>query len=304
MNILKNIFELLWILIFILITFLSWIKIWFWVSSVLVLMLINFLIISNTIKKNKKWFFWLIILLIFLYARFFQVYFPKIQTTNINLGFDAKLVVISDLHLGSLKDEKFLSSVVEKINNLTWVTAVLIPWDFTYNPKKNLEKLFFELKNLKYPVYATLWNHDLAIPGEKWIEPKLKQILPQFWVKLIENKIMNFSWFNLIWVGDEYSQTADLKILENLTWNSIVLLHNPDTIFRYKNFPSLTIAGHTHGWQVKFFGLEKNWIPTIHDWTKVWYYEDRKTFVWAWIWETLIPLRFFNPAKIDIIQIN
>ena len=302
----KNIFITLVLLFLLLIIFLSWIKIWFWISSVLVLMLINFLIISNFQNKNKLWFFWLIILILFLYGRFFQVYFPKIETTNLNLWFEAKFVVISDLHLWSLwKDENFLYAVVEKINNLTWVTAVLIPWDFSYNPKKSqIEKLFLPLKNLKYPVYATLWNHDLAAPGEKRVKSSLQKILPSLWVKIIENQILDFWNYKIVWIWDEYADLANIDILSWLSWNIIALVHNPDTTFRYTSIPTLSIAGHTHWGQIKFFWLEKYWIPTIHDWTKTGFYEDRKTFVTAGIGETAIPLRFLNPAKIDILQIH
>ena len=53
----------------------------------------------------------------FIYARFIERNIIITKTNPITVGFSARIVVISDLHLGVFKNSNFLERIVKKINN-------------------------------------------------------------------------------------------------------------------------------------------------------------------------------------------
>ncbi|MCK5319920.1 metallophosphoesterase [Candidatus Parcubacteria bacterium] len=262
--------------------------------------------------KNKILFFITILLLLitssFIYARFIERNIILTKTTKIETGFSAKLIVIADLHLGVYKDINFLKRVVKKINKIENADAVLIPGDFTYYPPENLEKLFSPLKDIKFPVYAILGNHDSEQPGPP-IQEKLQKALENNGViflhnssSAIKNKNIKILGLGDKWANqDEVSKINEFKKSDNL----IVIAHNPDTSLKYENsIPDLTISGHTHGGQIRLPFLYKKVIPCDGDFDKG-LYETKygKIFVTAGLGEVGLPMRLGVPPTIEILEL-
>jgi len=209
--------------------------------------------------------------------------------------------------LGVYKNTNFLKKIVKQINKIEDADAVLIPGDFIYYPPQNLATLFSPLKNIKYPVYAVLGNHDSQKPGPS-IQKKLQQTLEKNNVIFLHNSkaIMKNKKIILLGLGDRWAKQDDLSKINQFSKNDnlIVLAHNPDTTLNYKNsIPDLTITGHTHGGQIRIPWLYKKIIPCEGNFDQGLYTEKYgKVFVTAGVGEIGLPMRLGIPPTIDILE--
>lgn len=265
---------------------------------------------KNLCKKKSLLIFIILCFLItilFIYARFIERNIIITRNTNIKIGFNAKIVVIADMHLGVYKDRNFLKRVVNKINKQKNINAVLISGDFTFYPSKDLITLFSPLKDIKVPVYAVLGNHDSGMPGPP-IQKQLKEALKINDVIFLDNESAIIPNIDIIvlGLGDNFASQDDISKIEkyNIQDNLIVLTHNPDTTLSYKNsIPDITIAGHTHGGQIRIPFLYKVVIPCVGNFDKGLYNTFiGKVFVTSGLGEVGLPLRFGIPPVIDILD--
>lgn len=285
----------------------------FYYSSYFIFLLVFIIIyiffkVKLTIFRKILWLSIFILSLFFIEARFIEPNIITVEKTKINLWFQAKVAVISDLHIWVYKSWKFLKRVVDKINKQD-IDFVVIPWDFTFvlDKKNNFNEMFFYLKDIKVPVYATLWNHDTQNPWPD-IEKELTESLTKNWVIVLNNQKVNFWDINILWLWDNWAWEDNIWLINNynLDDNLIVLAHNPDTTLDYENnIADITISWHTHGWQIKIPYLYKKVIPCEWNFDE-WFYNRNwiKIFVTSWIWEVWLPMRFLNPPVIDILEFN
>ena len=176
-----------------------------------------------------------------------------------DLACRSKIALISDLHLGIYKKQKFLERVVRKIN-LLQVDYVFIAGDLTYYPKiDELDRLFAPLAKCHAPVYAVLGNHDVEQPGHP-IRPELVAALQKAQVHFLNNDIAHLKGFTLVGLGEHRSKEDDISLLERVSQllPIVVMTHNPITIKKYtdRHHVDLTLCGHTHGWQITLPFLE------------------------------------------------
>ena len=254
-----------------------------------------------------KIFYWFLVLF-FIFALYIWFVEPNIiltKTFEYNAWFKANFVLVSDIHLWIYKDERYLKRIVEKINNLQDIDWVLIPWDFTLlkDDKADLDKLFEPLKDIKYPVYATLWNHDTMNPGPN-IEEKLVKVLEKYNVKVLQNtsiKLKNKD-INILWLWDNWDNADDVSFIKNFKTkdNLIVLAHNPDTIMKYpSNIADFTVSGHTHWWQFRLPFLREKMIPCRYNFVSGYYKINwNSLYVTSWAGEAWMPIRLWIPPEI------
>ena len=258
---------------------------------------------------KKRWVIMILLSLLFIYARFIEPQLLFVNHYKIKTGFKAKYALIADIHLGIYNDESILERTVDKINNEA-VDAVLIAGDFTYEPQfDNMKKLFRSLKNVKVPIYAVLGNHDCQRPGPD-IRDKLEKILTSYGIQIITNKAIELNNVTILGLGSLWARDDEISLLDNYRQedNLVVLTHNPDTTLDYKSnhYPDLTLAGHTHGGQVRIPYLYKKIIPVRGDvlWDQGLYtFKNEKVFVTSGIGEIGLPLRFLIPPTIDILEL-
>jgi len=258
---------------------------------------------------KKRWVFFILLSLLFIYARFIE---PKLLFVNhykIETGFKAKYALIADIHLGIYNNASILERTVDKINEEN-VDAVLIAGDLTYEPQfDDMKLLFSSLKKLNVPVYAVLGNHDCQKPGPD-IRDELEEVLTSFGVQVITNKAVLLNGITILGLGSHWAKDDEVSLLDKYTKKDkiVVLTHNPDTTLDYlpMHYPDLTLAGHTHGGQVRIPYLYKKIIPVRGDvlWDQGLYvFEDKKVFVTSGIGEIGLPLRFLIPPVIDVLEL-
>ena len=267
---------------------------------------------KEKVYKNKVLFVLIILALIttvsFLYARFIEPQIILIKNTQIETGFSAKFVVISDIHLGVYKGTHFLERIVEKINTIEQVDAVLIPGDFIYYPQEDLEVLFSSLKQIKFPVYAVLGNHDTE-ESRQYIDEELQKALVENGVIFLSNSSAYIEQKNIriLGLGDKWTDEDDISKIDKFTIedNVVVITHNPDTTLEYTNsIPDLTVSGHTHGGQIRIPYLYKKVIPCVGDFDAGLYdVGENNVFVTAGVGEIGLPMRLGIPPTIEILEL-
>lgn len=260
---------------------------------------------------------WIIISLLFIDARFIEPNIILIKNTSINIWLNnldkkIKIALISDIHLGIYKKQNFLEKAVKKINKIENLDYIFIAWDITYFDKSdtseniNLDILFKPFEKINKPVYWVLWNHDVELPWPN-IRENLVNTFNKFWLNHLNNNTVKLDWFTLVWLWSFLNNEDNTSILNRFSKEDkvIVLTHNPDTISKYTNKIDLTLAWHTHWWQIKIPFLYKYVIPTRWDFDE-WLTREINTqlFITSWLWVVWLPMRFLNPPVIDVLEIE
>jgi len=171
------------------------------------------------------------------------------------------IILISDLHLGYLNDDKWLARIVDKINSLE-PDVVCIAGDVfndNFYALSNLSQAVNSLKSIKstYGVYTCVGNHD----GGKTFNDILR-FLEQGNVRvLLDEHVVIEDKFIII--GRRDSSPIGYQGEARKTWQNtfipeeknknlpvIVLDHNPANIKEYGNEVDLIFSGHTHKGQM------------------------------------------------------
>lgn len=250
--------------------------------------------------------------LLFAWARFVEPQLIRVQETTLaGTGIEARIVLVSDIHLGVYKNPRFLARVVERINALP-ADAVVIAGDFTYEPgNRSLEALFAPLSRLRIPTYAVLGNHDQQAPGPD-IDRALRAALASHGVDVIEGRSVAIRDFRLAGLGDRWAHRDDPGFLEASPSGvpTLVLTHNPDSAIRLgPGNAALVVAGHTHGGQIRIPWLYRHAIPSRYgfdrgeQWLRTPQGEVR-VFTTVGMGEIGLPMRLFNPPTIDLLHLR
>ncbi len=249
----------------------------------------------------------------FLYARFIETKLIKIrrekfQNERIQMkGF--RVALISDLHMGVFKGEKFLKRVVKKINSEK-PDFVIIAGDLINEPSnEQLFSIFRCIKDINVPIMAVTGNHDCRMPGTVPVE-EVREVLKPF-LLVIDN---DFAYLNsrktaILGFSDLDENKIKWELLDNLRkdYLNIVVAHNPDTAYLIKEkYPvDLVLAGHTHGGQIFLPPLSDFLIPCKNKFRRGWYQVNgRSVYVSSGLGEVILPMRFLLPPEIVIMDIQ
>lgn len=249
---------------------------------------------------------------VFAWARFVEPQLIRVDVTELcGTGMQARIALVSDIHLGVYKDRRFLERLVERLDALP-VDAVVIAGDLTYEPQRLvLSEAFAPLSALRVPVYAVLGNHDQQAPGPD-IDAPLREALRAHGVRVIEGMAFTdargIRWAGL---GDRWAGKDDPGFLRTASDPTppIVVAHNPDSAMELRpGEAAIVLAGHTHGGQIRIPWLYRKVIPSAHGF-------DRgeqtapaaagpvRVFTTRGVGEVGLPLRLFNPPTIDVLQL-
>ncbi len=257
-------------------------------------------------KKNIFWGIFLVLNLLFLWARFVEPQMIRVQKIEIPADFSLRVAIFSDIHLGIFKDESFAEQVVAKVNAEN-PDLVFIPGDFVFfaeNP--DLENLFAPFRDFDAPVFAVLGNHD-ETEKERASSEKIMEELEKFGVRVLENEIQDFNDLQIAGIGEYIFEKDDVRILQNLSPKkfSFVLAHNPDSTLKFPKGKNIfALSGHTHCGQIRIPLLYKWMIPTDNAFPDggLLKKEFGSLFLSCGVGEVLLPLRLFNPPTIDILE--
>lgn len=220
-----------------------------------------------------------------------------------------KIVFPADFHLRPYQKER-LNDIIKIINDEN-ADLVLCVGDFVAGHTKNVTMQIEEIaENLgkvksKYGFYTVLGNHDI------WYDEKrIKNALSQNSIKVLDNENvkLNINGKAVYIAGIEDMQTQKPNIekaLQNTTSPIIFLTHTPDMFPKVPEKVNLTLAGHTHGGQVRFpvIGPVFTASKYFNRYAKDLIVENgKKMVVSKGIGVSIIPIRFNCIPEIVVIE--
>jgi predicted MPP superfamily phosphohydrolase len=203
----------------------------------------------------------------------FYVREVEIPIANLPAALDGlRITQLSDIHIGSYMPVAQLRRAVGMANELRADLAV-ITGDFLTGRTDPLEDCIEELSRLRAPlgVWGCNGNHEIYAQAEQ----KSAELFQKFGMKLLRQENAELRWlgsaFNLLGVdyqrqhdaeGNRAQMLAGVEALVRRDVPNILLSHNPNSFPRASELGiELSLAGHTHGGQVRVEILDHRWSP-------------------------------------------
>ena len=237
----------------------------------------------------------------------------KLEVTNYTIQdkelSGVKIVFASDFHIKPY-GQKRLEKVVETINAQN-PDVVISAGDFvcghtehsTMHPQKIAEGLA-KVKS-KYGFYTTLGNHDGWY--DRWY---IKELLEKQNIKVLNNKNekLQINGKEIFIAGVEDMMTAFPNMedaLKGTKTPTILLTHTPDVFPDIPRNVNLTLAGHTHGGQVRLPLLGALIVPSDYGnkySSGLIEEKGKKMIVTNGIGVSILPIRFNCPPEVIVIE--
>jgi predicted MPP superfamily phosphohydrolase len=229
------------------------------------------------------------------------------------------IAVISDLHAGAPYIDAAKIDRVVAMTNQARPDLILLTGDYVITGvlgghHMRIEEIAAHLKPLHAPlgVYAVLGNHDHWEDADHIAAMLTKAGMPDF-----ENAHITIpsprGLLTLVNIGDYHSGAAHppraLKGIAPGT-QAICFTHSPDTFpLLFGTVCALTVAGHTHGGQVKLPLLGRPAVDTASLYGQRYAFglvreNGRTMFVSPGIGTSIVPLRFGVPPEISFLTIR
>lgn len=183
-----------------------------------------------------------------------------------------RIVQFSDIHAGDFMPREEIRRAVKMANDLAPHLAV-ITGDLITGRGDPLADCISELSRLNAPlgVWGCNGNHEIYAEAERAAET----LFATHGMKLLRHASAKLSWngesLNLIGVdyqrnvhltGSMLPRLAGVESLVRSGMPNILLSHNPNTFYRAADLGiELTLAGHTHGGQIKIEIVNHSWSP-------------------------------------------
>jgi len=154
------------------------------------------------------------ILAIYAYINAHRIKIISRELKIANLNEEVKLIHISDLHIGSIRNKRLLKNIVAKINS-TNADLVIISGDLADGSCPIDDDSFLAFKDSKIPIIFTPGNHDLY-PGIENVISGVKAAN----VKVLLNEVFNFKGLQIIGLPFSFENSTTYgKTTENITEN-------------------------------------------------------------------------------------
>ena len=195
----------------------------------------------------------------------------KMPIKNLPKELEGKtLMQISDLHVGTRFDWKFLIDSFKKAEKLE-PDFVVYTGDFVQHGNEDERKdLEIVLKNAVYGKLGTLGilgNHDYGISwSENEVADEIVKIAENAGIKMLLNESIEISGLNFIGLEDLWSNRfSPEKVMNNYAAEkaNLVLCHNPDAcdLDIWNTYQGWILSGHTHGGQCRIPGVVTPLLP-------------------------------------------
>lgn len=189
-------------------------------------------------------------------ARFIKLEKVKVKINGLKKEY--KIVQLSDVHIGGLIDESYISKIVDRVNSLN-PDLVVITGDLVDIEISRAERALKAFENLssKYGTYFIVGNHEYFHNIDEIIA-KVKSL----GIIVLENESVYIgdkgNGFNLAGVYDIFGYRVEhhvpdiYKALEFKDKSSptVLLAHQPRFIEQVEHGVDLMLSGHTHGGQL------------------------------------------------------
>lgn len=203
----------------------------------------------------------------------FTLHRVDVPIADLPEGLDGlRIVQLSDIHIGDFMPAEQVRRAVDIANSLGGHLAV-VTGDFVTSSGDPLEKCIAELSRLRAPlgVWGCNGNHEIYADAEDLAE----ELFTRHGMRLLRQNSAELTWqgerLNLIGVDYQRQhsplglQVPMLQAVEPLVRHdipNILLSHNPNSFPRAAELGiQLSLAGHTHGGQVKVEIIDHSWSP-------------------------------------------
>jgi predicted MPP superfamily phosphohydrolase len=183
-----------------------------------------------------------------------------------------RIVHLSDLHIGDFVSRAAIRRAVDLANTVQ-PDLVVLTGDLITSDRDPLEDCIEELSRLQAPlgVWGCHGNHERSAG----VEARAQALFARYGMHLLRQQCVELSWrggrFNLIGVDDQRAHIragersailGDIEALVRPDIPNILLSHNPDTFPRAAALGiELSLAGHTHGGQLRLALGGRQWSP-------------------------------------------
>ena len=228
------------------------------------------------------------------------------------------IAVISDLHAGSpFIDEEKIDRVVS-LTNAAKPDLILLTGDYVVSVAPALggrpmpiQTIVARLKHLQAPleVYAVIGNHD------RWEDAEgISAAFRGVGIAVLENRHISISArhgrFFLAGIGDFHTNASDpVQALAGIAAGepALCFTHTQDLFPRLPLTCALTIAGHSHGGQVRLPIVGRPKVPSGYGqrYAAGYVREGGKAlFVSTGIGTSMLPVRFGVPPEISFLRLK
>jgi len=229
-----------------------------------------------------------------------------------------RIALLADLHTGSpWNDTAKLREIVRR-TNAAEPHLILLLGDYVVHgvltgrfvPPEAIASILGDLR-APLGVFAVLGNHDYAMNG-----PRIRGALRRAGITVLEDEAARLgppgadAPFWITGVTDLLRGPHDLLgALAMVTDDAPVLVftHNPDLFPEVSARVSLTLAGHTHGGQVRLPILGRPVVPSIYGQRYAAGHvveEGRHLYVATGLGTSIIPVRFLVPPEIIVLELH
>ena len=173
----------------------------------------------------------------------------------------ARLVQLSDIHIGPFVSDDYVLGTFRRVAELR-PDIVVVTGDFvTYDDDivAHARRIYAHLPHGRLATIGTLGNHDYGY-GPDWSDyamaDRLAGALTEQGVRVLRNEVARVAGLQVVGMDDLQANRFDpTKAFEGVDMRQplLGLSHDPDTVDLpgWGDFDGWTLAGHTHGGQVK-----------------------------------------------------
>jgi predicted MPP superfamily phosphohydrolase len=228
-----------------------------------------------------------------------------------------RIAVLTDLHVGSpFNGIGKLRDIVDRTNaakpDVICILGDLVIQGVIGGRFVAPEDIAVELKRLQAPagVFAVLGNHD------GWLDhDRVRSVLERNGIRVVEERAERVAtsggpiWIagiSDLWTG-RHDIGAALATVENDGAPVILMTHNPDVFPRVPARVALTLAGHTHGGQVRFPVLGTPIVPSqFGDRYAAGHIVEggRHLYVATGLGTSILPVRFRVPPAVAVLTLE
>ena len=227
-----------------------------------------------------------------------------------------EIALLSDLHVGSpYYGLDKLEEVVRRVN-ASEPDLVLLAGDYVVDgvsggrfvPPEDIASVLAEL-DAPLGVFAVLGNHDWWLDG-----PRVRRAFENVGVRVLDDEAVRVSGFWIVGLGDWMEAPPDIvKALASINGERgdaapvVAFTHNPDVFPKIPPRVTLTLAGHTHGGQVRFPFLGTPIVPSRYGARYAHGHiveNGRHLFVTSGLGTSIIPARFRVPPEIALLRLS
>jgi uncharacterized protein len=222
-----------------------------------------------------------------------------------------RLVQVTDIHLSPFLTARELRRAVDMANE-TKAHLALVTGDLITGPGDPLDSCLDELARLRADagVFGCMGNHEVYAGTQEYTQSRGAQLGMRFLrseraLVRFGNAPVNLAGVDYQRKGEPYLVGAE-RLVEPGAFN-ILLSHNPDVfpVAARKGFP-LTIAGHTHGGQVRFeilrqdLNIARFFTPYVDG---LYRREGAAAFVSRGIGTIVLPARFGSAPEVALLRL-